>query len=420
VGKTHLVRSFGKEFDCFLELNLEHEEERALFELGSIEEILAKAQLMKSVVIREGESTLLFIDEIQEEPKAIALLRYFYEERPDIHVIAAGSLLEFALGRVSSMPVGRVQYMYLHPVNFSEYLVALGNVRAIEAFETIPLPQIAHDTLLGYFHEYAMLGGMPEILADHLEHHNIARLTDAYRGLWEVYLTDVAKYAQNQTERKGITHIVRSANGYLERIKFEGFGRSNYRSREVGEAFRALDQARLIRLIYPSTSVDPPIKPDLRKRPRLQFLDTGMLNQSLELQGEMIGLKDLNDVHGGHIMEHLMIQELISIHDNTDYRPNFWVREEKDSSSEVDILYRHGKYVIPIEVKSGSQGKLRSLHQFVDRSPHPFAVRMYAGPLNVERHSTPAGTEYLLLNLPYFLGTKLPGYLAWFTKNHAL
>lgn len=420
VGKTHLVREFAKQFDLFIELNLERQEDREFFEVYTVDSILTKIQLERKVEIQSGKSALLFIDEIQEVPQAIAMLRYFYEDRPDIHVIAAGSLLEFAFRHVSNMPVGRVQFIYLHPLNFAEYLHAIDNKPAVKAFETVPLPAIAHSTLLKYFNEYAMLGGMPEILNDYLSSGKVSKLTAAYRGLWEVYLVDVEKYAANESERKVIAHIIKSSSGYLERIKFEKFGNSNYRSREVGEAFRTLDKAKLIRLIYPSTSIEPPIRTDLRKRPRLQFLDTGMLTQSLELQGEMIGLKDLLSIHRGRIIEHLVNQELISIQEDTDYRPNFWVREDKQSMAEVDIIYRHGKHVIPIEVKSGAVGKLRSLHQFIDRSPHPYAVRMYAGNLNVERHSTPAGTEYLLLNLPYFLGTKLPEYLAWFTENHTL
>lgn len=419
VGKTTLIRQFGQEYDHYIELNLERKDDLSLFDSDNVTDIFNKAQLLKGVTVKKGR-VLLFIDEIQESPKAIGLLRYFYEDRSDIDVIAAGSLLEFALKKVGSMPVGRVQYIYLHPIDFQEYIHATGNEKAQEALATIPLPAYAHSALLKMFNEYCIIGGMPEIVTDYLQTGNTAALQDGYRNLWATYMEDVEKYAGNATERKVMAHIVNTAPAYLERIKFEGFGNSAYRSREVGEAFRALEKAKLIRLLYPSTSLEPPIAPDFRKRPRLQFLDTGLLNQALEIQGEMIGLHDLSDVHKGHIIQHLVYQELIAIHNHTDYQPNFWVREQKDSSSEVDILYRHGKYIIPIEVKSGKQGRLRSLHQFIDRSPHPYAIRMYAGELNVEPHTTPGGTDYLLLNLPYFLGTQLPSYMEWFTENHKL
>jgi len=417
VGKTTLIRQFGKAYDHFFELNLERENDRALFGTDSVSDIFNKIQLLKGISVNTG-SSLLFIDEIQESPKAIGLLRYFYEEMPNIHVIAAGSLLEFAMKDVGSMPVGRVEYLYLHPLNFQEYLMAMENEMAQEVLSTIPFPSYAHSTLLKMFNEYCIIGGMPEMVAEYVKTGSSAALQNGYRNLWTTYMEDIEKYSNNATERKVISHIVKVAPAFLERVKFEGFGNSVYRSREVGEAFRSLDMAKLIRLIYPSTSLLPPIIPDHRKRPRLQFLDTGLLNHAMNIQGEMIGLSDLSDVQRGHIIEHLVCQELISIHQTSDFQPNFWVREEKTGNAEVDLLYQSGKYVIPIEVKSGKQGRLRSLHQFVDRSSHPYAVRMYAGELKVEYHTTPSGTDYLLLNLPYFLGTQLPAYIKWFVENN--
>jgi len=419
VGKTTLIRQFSKEFDNYIELNLERAEDLSVFDSDNVNDIFNKAQLLKGVAAKKG-SVLLFIDEIQESPKAIGLLRYFYEDRPEIHVVAAGSLLEFAMEHVGNMPVGRVLYRYLHPLNFPEYLMATGNTIAQEALVTVPLRAHAHSVLLSMFNQYCIIGGMPEIISDYLESQNTATLQEGYRNLWATYVEDVEKYSHNATERKVMAHIISTAHGYLERIKFEGFGNSAYRSREVGEAFRSLEKAKLIRLLYPTTVLVPPIVPDRKKRPRLQFLDTGLLNHTLEIQGEMIGLQDLSDVHRGHIIQHLVCQELISIDNTTDYQPNFWVREEKDANSEVDVVYRHAQLVIPVEVKSGKQGRLRSLHQFVDRSSHPYAVRMYGGELSVERHTTPGGTAYLLLNLPYFLATQLPAYLAWFINNHKL
>lgn len=417
VGKTTIVREFAKEFDSFLELNLEREADRNLFEVDDVDRILNAAYLMKGVK-PAPQSTLLFIDEIQESPKAIQMLRYFYEEKPNLHVIAAGSLLEFALRKVPSFPVGRIEYLYLHPVNFDEYLGAIGDSQAKEMLKTIPIPGYAHKTMLKLFHQYAIIGGMPEILQQYVEEPNIALLSKTYNRLWQSFKDDVEKYAQNDGAKKVIKHVMETAPYEADRIKFEGFGKSNYRSREVGEALRTLDQAKVIQLIYPTTQLKPPIVPDLRKRPRLQFLDTGMLNHILMLQGEMVLLSDMSDFHRGKMIQHLICEELISIHDDLPYKPHFWVRESKGTSSEVDIVYRYGKYVIPIEVKSGKSGRLRSLHQFVDQSDHPYAVRMYGGEFNVEEAITPGGTPYLLMNLPYYLGTQLEGYLEWFVENY--
>jgi len=419
VGKTTLIRHFAGEFSNYIELNLEREEDRNLFKMDKVDKILNAAYLIKGIEPSD-KSTLLFIDEIQESPEAIGLLRYFFEERPEIYVIAAGSLLEFALKDVPSFPVGRVDYLYLHPLNFVEYLGGLNNQMAIEAIQTIPVPDYAHNGLLDLFHDYAIVGGMPEIAEQYIDHKNIASLSKNYNRLWQSYKDDIEKYARNDTDRKIIRHIINTAPYEPDRIKFEGFGKSNYRSREVGEALNSLDLANIIRLIYPTTNLEPPIVPNLKRSPRLQFLDTGMLNQILLLQGDMIGINDLNNFYRGKIIQQLVFQELISIHGDISFKPGFWVREEKDTSSEVDLVYRQGKFIIPMEIKSGKQGKLRSLHQFVERTNHPYAVRMFANEFSIEKVKTPAGVPYMLMNLPYYLGTMIPEYLDYFVKNYSL
>ena len=420
VGKTTLVRAFAQTFGSYIELNLEREDDRKLFDTDDVKKIFAAACLLKGVV-PDNHSTLLFIDEIQESPKAIQLLRYFHEEIPDLYVIAAGSLLEFALRKVPSFPVGRIDYLYLHPLNFPEYLVALNNRQALDILNTIPVPVYVHEIMLQLFHEYALIGGMPDIVSRYLADKNPAALTANYQKLWQSYKDDVEKYAANDSEKKIIRHVIQTAPFEKDRIKFEGFGNSVYRSREVGEALRALDLAKIIRLIYPTTSLTPPVVTDYKKRPRLQFLDTGMLNQILNLQPDMIMVNELDDFYHGKIIQHLIGQELISVYETTDYKPHFWVRESKDGQAEVDYVFHHRNMIIPIEVKAGKQGKLKSLHQFIERANHPYAVRMFSGEFSVERHETPVNKKpYLLMNLPYYLGTKLPDYVDYFVNNYRL
>jgi predicted AAA+ superfamily ATPase len=202
-----------------------------------------------------------------------------------------------------------------------------------------------------------------------------------------------------------------------KRVKFQGFGNSNYRSREIGESFRLLEDAKILRLIYPTTDLVPPIQPDLKKSPRIQFLDTGLVNYSLGIQGLMLRMEDLSQAYKGALIPHLITQELISTANFTDQKPNFWIRQKRQSSAEVDLLITHGGMAIPIEVKSGATGTLRSLHQFIDASDHNFAVRMYGGDLRIEETKTPTGKPYRLLNLPYYLGTKLREYLDWFLSG---
>lgn len=413
VGKTTLVRAFSNEFETYIEVNLEKETDRRLFELPNTSTVLNAIYLAKATVPKK-RSTLLFIDEIQESPQAISQLRFFYEEHPDIHIIAAGSLLEFALVKVPSFPVGRIDYLYLNPINFPEFLGAMKKQTALDALFQIPIPEYAHQTIKEHFHEYVMIGGMPAIVASYQEKKLFEALTNQYTQLWQSFKDDVEKYAKNDTDRRIIRHVIDTAPNELDRIKFEGFGNSNYRSREVGEALRALDMARLIRLVYPSTSLQPPMAIDYKKRPRLQFLDTGLWSQAIGLQKSMIQVEDLDEIHKGRVIQHLISQEINSTLSQKDYLSPFWVRQEKDANSEVDIVFPYGKYLIPVEVKAGASGSLRSLHQFIDRSEVPVGVRFYAGKLSIEKTFTASGRPFDLINLPYYLGTQLQKYLEYY------
>ncbi len=414
VGKTTLIRQFSRQFDQYIELNLEKKADRDLFSLtDNIDDLLSVIYLYKQMPVSE-KPTLLFIDEIQESPKAIALLRFFYEDKPQLFVVAAGSLLEFALRKVPSFPVGRISYLVLHPLNFSEFL-GVFNKEAQKTLHELPVPQFAHPQLKKLFHIYTMIGGMPEIVSNYFQTNNIAALTPLYKELWQTYKDDVEKYSSNESERNVIRHVLEAAPKESDRIKFEGFGNSNYRSREVGEALRILDLARIIRLIYPATNIEAPVSVNYRKRPRLQFLDTGLLTSSLMLQAGMVGLDDLSDFFRGRIIQHVVYQELSSIHSDPGFVPHFWVREEKGSDAEVDLIYQHRQHTIPIEIKAGAKGTLRSLHQFVNMAQHPFTIRLYGGAINTEDAVTPAGKPYKLFSLPYYLASQIPEYLQLLT-----
>jgi uncharacterized protein len=421
VGKTTLVRSFAKSYKHSILLNLEKAKDISFFQrYDNVQDITDALLLTYNIPTRDLTSTLLFIDEIQESPTAIGLLRYFYEEIPELHVIAAGSLLEFALQEVKYFPVGRIEYLYLHPLNFSEYLLASGFEQAYEQLHNIPVQSFSHQTLLDLFKVYAIIGGMPEIVKTYLKNKSLADLPAVYESIWTTYKSDVAKYTTHPTERKVVKHVMGVAHLYLDqRIKFQNFGNSNYQSREVSEAFRNLDDAKIIQLIYPTTDVQPPIIPDVKKSPRLQFLDTGIVNHDLKIQGDMLALDDLSTAYKGSIIPHLVTQELISLNNLSYHKPNFWIREKLQASSEVDLVYNYQNKVIPVEIKSGSYGKLRSLHQFIEHTNHPYAVRLYGGAFSIEKHSTPTMKKpFLLMNLPYYLGTKLEEYIAYFVEKY--
>jgi predicted AAA+ superfamily ATPase len=422
VGKTTLVKKFATSYDFSIILNLEKPEHLQYFEnFTDVKTILESLLLRYQIPSAAVNKTLLFIDEIQESPKAIHLLRYFYEELPELHVISAGSLLEFALRHVKSFPVGRVEFLYLHPLNFQEYLQAIGHESALEQLHQIPIKPFAHTVLMDLFHQYAIIGGMPEVIKNFIQTKSMADLPKIYESLWSTYQNDVEKYARNETDRRVTKHIISNAHLSIDqRIKLQNFGNSNYRSREVGESFRNLDDAKIIQLIYPTTDTEIPIKSDHKKSPRLQFLDTGLLNHSLNIQATMLSLKDLSATYKGAIIPHLITQETISLQNLSYHKPNFWVREKKQSNSEIDLVLTYKDKVIPFEIKSGSTGTLRSLHQFIDVANHAYAIRIYGSAFNIENATTPSGKPYILMSLPYYLGTKLPEYMEWFVENYPI
>lgn len=422
VGKTTLIKHFAKSFRQSILLNLEKSDDLAYFnDYEDVNTIVESLFLSRNISRDFINDTLLFIDEIQESLKAIQLLRYFYEEIPELNVIAAGSLLEFVMRDVKSFPVGRVEYYYLHPLNFEEYVEAIQHKEAMKQLNTLPVKPFAHSILLNIFNQYAILGGMPEAIKVFLETSSLTEVPIVYESIWGTYQDDVNKYTTNDTSRKVIKHIMATAHLYLDqRIKFQNFGNSNYRSREVSEALKNLDDANIIRLIYPTTQVEVPIIPDIKKSPRLQFLDTGLINHTLGIQADMLGMKDLNSSYKGAIIPHLITQELISLNARNNKKPNFWVREKKQSSAEVDLVYSYRDKLIPIEIKSGRAGTLKSLHQFVELSNHPYAVRIYAGEFKIEESKTQGGNPYLLMNMPYYLGTKIPQYIKYFVENFQL
>lgn len=420
VGKTTLIKEFAKSFPNSILLNLEKSSDSKYFmQYKDVKNIVEALFITNNISSDQINETLLFIDEIQESPEAIQILRYFYEEFPGLKVIAAGSLLEFAIKDVKSFPVGRVEFLYMYPLNFEEYLNAIGHNVALDHFRQVPVKAIAHQTLIDLFHQYAIIGGMPEVVSKFIDKGSISALPRIYESIWRTYQEDVEKYASNVTDRKVIKHIITTAHLSLDqRVKFQNFGNSNYRSREVSEAMKNLDAAKIIRLIYPTTDLEPPIKPNIRKSPRLQFLDTGIVNFELGIQADMLAIDDLNSLYKGALVPHLITQEVISINDANDIKPNFWVRDKKQSSAEVDLVFVHKAKVIPVEIKSGSTGTLKSLHQFIDDVDHPYAVRMYAGEFKIEEAKTPNGKPYYLMNLPYYLGTKLHEYIRYFLENY--
>jgi uncharacterized protein len=415
VGKSTLVNKLGATYKHYVSLNLEKTNDRKFFDKEREVTEIWDQLLFEKKLPNDPENTLLFIDEIQEIPHVIKQLRYFYEDLPKLNVVVAGSLLEFALGEITSFPVGRVTEMTLHPMNFEEFLVASNENLALEQLKIVPMNEFAFDKLLKLFNTYLIIGGMPEVIKRYVtSNFSMVGLKDVYASIWETYKLDVIKYAKNNSEAKVLRFIIETAPFVRDRISFTGFGGSNYKSREVGEAFRALDLAKLIYLIYPTTQTSPPQLSDLSRKPRLQFLDTGLMNYASEIQSELLLLEDLNDYYRGFVVNHGVTQELISYYrNNTFFKPQFWVRENTNSNAEVDLTYKWKHLLIPIEIKSGAKGTLKSLHEFIDAAPHNLAIRFLGNRVNMEKSQTRKGKVFHLINLPYFAVSQLDKYIEW-------
>lgn len=408
VGKSCLVEMFARRYSRRAILNLERPSHAELFRKKLDLHELLQSILLECSVPPGAEPLLVFIDEIQEVPEAVAMLRFFMEERPDIHVIAAGSLLEIAIERAHiSFPVGRVQYLYLRPFTFREFVDAMGIPGLLDALSEVPVPVFAHGKLLELFHMYACVGGMPEAVSTYISSGmDITATNLVYADLFASFHDDIGKYGRNETMKRVLLHVCDHAPFDAgSRIKFNGFGGSNYRSREVGEALRQLEGAMLVELVYPSTAVKEPLEPAKRKSPRLHFLDTGLVSHRAGLQKDLLAPVDLTDRHRGRVIEQIVGQELKALKMREDVKLVFWVREKAQANAEVDCLLRTRNGIVPLEAKAGASGKLRSLHQYMARSKSSLAVRLYAGEYSWHDVSH-EGVSYRLINVPYYtIGT---------------
>ncbi|TVR84884.1 MAG: DUF4143 domain-containing protein [Saprospirales bacterium] len=322
--------------------------------------------------------------------------------------------MDILLNKKGNFPVGRVSFLVIRPFSFMEFLKAQGEGESLKQFHQVPLNEFAHYKLLKKFHEYAMIGGMPEIVQTYIHQRDPLILQNIYDALLTTYLDDVEKYAISDSQAMVLRHVISTVFSEAgRRIKFAGFGNSNYRSREIGKALRILEKIFLIELIYPTTSPKIPIFPNKRRSPRLRVFDTGLVNYSLGIQKSMVGISDLHQTYQGILIEHLVGQELIAHQYRALAKTNFWIREKKSSDAEVDYLFQYRDKLVPVEVKSGKSGKLKSLHMFMDKAPHDLAVRFYSGSFKIDHLKTASGKKFKLLNLPYFCGGKIDQYIEW-------
>jgi predicted AAA+ superfamily ATPase len=250
-----------------------------------------------------------------------------------------------------------------------------------------------------------VVGGMPEVVQRYADTRDLLAIDDIYETLLQAYRDDVEKYVRSNKLSDTVRFILE--HGWLmagETVTLTGFAGSNYKAKEVGEAFRLLQKAMLLELVYPTTHTDAPIMTEMKRQPKLIWLDTGLVNHAAGIRSDIIHAHDLMDTWRGRVAEHIVAQELLTLNDRISQRRAFWTRGKGGNSAEVDFVWQMDGMVIPIEVKSGADSHLRSLHSFIDNSSVDIAVRVWSGEYREDDLTTIiGGKRFKLFSLPFYM-----------------
>lgn len=411
VGKSFVVEKFAvNHFSSLVTINFEFEPH-----FISCFESLDPAKIIRAIEAIAGKdispgNTLLFLDEIQDCPKAILALRYFKEKMPDLHVIAAGSLLEFALNADEyRKPVGRVQSLYMKPCSFKEFLFAsedhqllgyLANVKLEDKIESG-----VHEILLDKCREYFVLGGMPEVMNYYIQQKKYHGSEIIQASLLEYYEKDFPKYHKkiNYQLLKNIFDKIPALIG--RRVKYSELD-PNIPARDQKPALNALTNAGLIYPVYHSSASGLPLNAMINeKRFKLLFLDLGLLQHASRVDMHTLLHENLILINQGALTEQFVGQELIAYSENYE-KPElyFWERDKPGSQAEIDYVLQLKGKIIPVEVKSGTTGRLRSLHIFMQEKKLKIGVRISSQPLSFHDG---------ILSLPFYMIHELPRLLAF-------
>jgi hypothetical protein len=381
VGKTWLVEHVAATvFESVVKVDLEKRRDLHVHFGANLDPkvIVRNLELDRGVRIMPGK-TLLFLDEIQACPRAIMALRYFYEQMPELHVIAAGSLLEFALGEVS-VPVGRIQYLHIYPMTFREYLLGIGNDVASECAARHPseVDEGMQRQLLKELKTYLFVGGMPECVQVYRE---TGSLVEAFKVQAEIigsYRDDFAKYAPRVDHACLDTVLLNVSRQVGEQIKYTRLD-EHHSGPTNRRAFELFCKARVIHKIASSDPSGLPLRATANeKRFKAAMLDIGIMQSLCQVSADMeLRQDDLLAIYRGRLAEQFVAQELIASHASEIF---YWSREARGSSAEVDYLaVRDGK-IVPVEVKSGAGGSLRSLRLMLNNYRNcPEGVVLYSG-----------------------------------------
>ncbi len=371
VGKTYLIREFAKnEYADNIYLNFEQYPELKLIFAEGLDpnKIIENISLYIGRAISK-EKTLIIFDEIQIIPEAITSLKYFYEQNPEYHIIAAGSLLGVSVGKHSSFPVGKVNFMTMYPMTFYEYLIAFGEELLAEKLENTksinPIPEILHDKLLTHLKKYLYLGGMPEVLQDYLDNRNIVSVRNIQNDILEAYKRDFSKYT-DKTQAIKTSELWRSIPYQLakenKKFKFNEV-RKNARASTFEQTIEWLNSAGLINVVYNLKTAKIPLSgyADYSKF-KIYLLDTGLLGAMLNISSDIIlQPTDLFKEYNGAFIENFVASELTVL--NKNYR-FYWT---SNSDAEVDFVIQIENKIIPIEVKSGTSRNIKSLRSYANK-----------------------------------------------------
>jgi len=373
VGKSSSVRHLGKNFQYFLEVNFDEDKEvHSFFEKG----LLSPQPICELLAIKYGTpiipgKTLLFFDEIQACIPAISSLRYFYEKMPDLHVIAAGSLLEFALEEIPSFGVGRITSMFMYPFSFYEFLNAMDESLLVEAIRNAntkePLHEVIHKKAVELFKRFLVIGGMPEAVVKYIKTNDLLQVQTVLNSLLVSLKNDFTKYKK----RVPISRL----KEVFESVAHQAEGKFVYEKAATQasnlQVKQALDLLIMAGLVYPVTHVAAngiPLGAEINpKFQRMFLLDTGIFQRALGLDVLQIFItNNFKTINSGAISELFVGLELIK--NSSCYNPNslyYWQREKNHGSAQVDFLIQQGEKIVPIEVKAGTQGAMQSLRWFM-------------------------------------------------------
>jgi predicted AAA+ superfamily ATPase len=385
VGKSYSVTKFGEsEFESFVEVNFEQKPQyKACFDILEPKKMIETLSVLSKSDIIPGK-TLLFLDEIQECPNAIIALRYFYEQMPELHVIGAGSLLEFVISHEKfRMPVGRIQYVYLKPLSFLEFLDAMGEQRSRNIIETsswdnLPPPAV-HDHLLSLIKRYSIIGGMPAVVVEYSSTANMEKCFQIQTIIIQTYRDDFGKYA-TKVKHKYLEKIFFAVPKMVGR-KFKYSHVDNHmQSRDLKEALELLEKAGVVYRIRQTSGEGLPLEANAKEKHfKTAFLDIGLMQNICGLSSDILLSPDEDyiKVNEGAIAEQFTAQELLAY---ADYYQTpslyYWAREERNSSAEIDYVAPCNSSVLPIEVKAGKTGTLRSMHIYLEKYKVSSGVRI--------------------------------------------